>query len=337
MEVERVEKGTAKNSRGLVFGAALFVAVLIGGAAWVGVPKLGEGAKVAGATELIADPGSDDWQVREDPENVYTTSGVVTPNPADAPEDIPAYVDDDCQVRPGDTKVDPTCVYGDADGETTIALLGDSKMLQWFPAVESIADAEGWRLELYTKSACAFTRQGEIQECAEYNRNLTRHFESEGAPEIALVSQGGSDSPGLRSGIADAVTDLQSQGTEVLLFADSPNTGMSKVYACVEEHPDDYSACAFPAETGQGRAGRGSEVLKTAAEEAKAPFIDLNEWICPPGRECPPVIGDTLIYRQGTHVTATYMRTLTPMFYRGLAEQGLTRATTSEITADDVP
>ena len=329
---------SAKASRGLLFGlASMIVTALVGTAVWATVPKLDENAKVPGATALVADPSSDVWKVREDASKVFASSGTTTPDPAVAPEDVPRYYDDDCQVQPGDADVDTSCVYGKTDGDQTIAMLGDSKMGQWFPAVEAIAHDEGWRVELYLKSACSFTYDGARSDCEEFGRNANKHFDEEGAPDVALVSGGAGSSPALRKGMTEAISELKAKGTKVVVLSDSPRPGKEQVYTCVEEHPDDFSTCAFPADEDNGRKGRGTKVLQESATAADVPFVDLNEWICPPGKECPPVIGDSLVYRQGSHVTATYIRTLTPMLYRALAAEDLTSKNSDEISVKDIP
>ena len=329
---------SAKASRGLLFGlASMIVTALVGTAVWATVPKLDENAKVPGATALVADPSSDVWKVREDASKVFASSGTTTPDPAVAPEDVPRYYDDDCQVQPGDADVDTSCVYGKTDGDQTVAMLGDSKMGQWFPAVEAIAHDEGWRVELYLKSACSFTYDGARSDCEEFGRNANKHFDEEGAPDVALVSGGAGSSPALRKGMTEAISELKAKGTKVVVLSDSPRPGKEQVYTCVEEHPDDFSTCAFPADEDNGRKGRGTKVLQESATAADVPFVDLNEWICPPGKECPPVIGDSLVYRQGSHVTATYIRTLTPMLYRALAAEDLTSKNSDEISVKDIP
>ncbi|MFX4286811.1 acyltransferase family protein [Janibacter sp. G349] len=329
---------SAKASRGLLFGlASMIVTALVGTAVWATVPKLDEDAKVPGATALVADPSSDVWKVREDASKVFASSGTTTPDPAVAPEDVPRYYDDDCQVQPGDADVDTSCVYGKTDGDQTIAMLGDSKMGQWFPAVEAIAHDEGWRVELYLKSACSFTYDGARSDCEEFGRNANKHFDEEGAPDVALVSGGAGSSPSLRKGMTEAISELKAKGTKVVVLSDSPRPGKEQVYTCVEEHPDDFSTCAFPADEDNGRKGRGTKALQESATAADVPFVDLNEWICPPGKECPPVIGDSLVYRQGSHVTATYIRTLTPMLYRALAAEDLTSKNSDEISVKDIP
>jgi hypothetical protein len=39
--------------------------------------------------------------------------------------------------------------------------------------------------------------------------------------------------------------------------------------------------------------------------------VDIRDWICP-GDACPAVIGNVLVYRRGSHLTATYVRSLAP-------------------------
>lgn len=41
-------------------------------------------------------------------------------------------------------------------------------------------------------------------------------------------------------------------------------------------------------------------------------LFDYTPWFCP-GDECPAVIGNVMVYRQGSHLTATYVRTLLPV------------------------
>ena len=329
---------SAKASRGLLFGlASMVVTTLVGTAVWASVPKLDPDAPVEGATTLVADAASEDWSVDDQVVAQLPTSGDVVPDPAVATEDNPSYYEDGCQMTNGTVDVDPSCVYGAQDGDTSIAILGDSKMGQWFPAVESIADSEGWRLELYLKAACPFTYAGANKaECSTYSRNVVGHMESEGAPDIAIVSQSTTDSPKLREGMAEAIGDLRSQGTDVVVLADTPRP-KDEVYACVEEHREDFAQCDFPA-AGTGRAGNGTSALRAVARAEDLPFVDLNEWICPPGRDtCPAVVGGTLVYRQGSHITASYIRSLTPMLYRALAAEELTQRQAGQITVDDIP
>jgi hypothetical protein len=50
--------------------------------------------------------------------------------------------------------------------------------------------------------------------------------------------------------------------------------------------------------------------------------VDLFDAICPVD-PCSPVIGNVLVYRQGAHITATYVKTLTPRLAKALTHEGL--------------
>jgi hypothetical protein len=48
-------------------------------------------------------------------------------------------------------------------------------------------------------------------------------------------------------------------------------------------------------------------------------LIDPTPVVCLE-KTCPAVIGDVLVYRNGAHLTATYVRTLTPWLDKQLPE-----------------
>src|SRR5699024_2030634 len=49
------------------------------------------------------------------------------------------------------------CEGGDLEGDLTVAMVGDSKVIQWQSAIEQIANDQGWHVYSYIKSACAFS------------------------------------------------------------------------------------------------------------------------------------------------------------------------------------
>ena len=52
-------------------------------------------------------------------------------------------------------------------------------------------------------------------------------------------------------------------------------------------------------------------------------LVDMMDAICPPQLDaCPPVVGNVLVYRQGSHITVTYIDALTKRFARALNEAG---------------
>ena len=48
----------------------------------------------------------------------------------------------------------PVCTFGDPRGDVRMALLGNSHAGHWQPALASMADEHGWRLDTYLASQC---------------------------------------------------------------------------------------------------------------------------------------------------------------------------------------
>lgn len=258
--------------------------------------------------------------------------GPMTPAPQDAPADVPFAYDDECQADVEAT-APRFCEYGAEGGSGTVVLAGDSKALQWVEPLDALAKRDGWKLLVATKSACAFTGARvktdgrEYHECQEYSANLVEVL-SELRPDVVIVSQGANKaltddgketSTAMVAGLVDTWSQLESVGVEVVALLDNPRpVGFKeynhRVYECVAEHPTDLSRCAFSRD--EGIASSGAPALKEAAETAgNVDVIDITDLLC--NQEmCPPVIGEVLVYRQGSHVTNTYALSMQDAFDR---------------------
>lgn len=250
-----------------------------------------------------------------------------TPDPATAPEDLPAGYANKCTTVVADDAV-KTCELGQADGAITIAVVGDSKMLQWESAIDSIAKSQGWRVVSFTKSACGFhtgmqsARSKPYTACAEWNQKVLPEV-IDLQPDLVLTSQIANralrdpDDPATLShdvmvdAIAERWAELQESDIPVAVLLDNPNPGpVLSVYECVADNMKNLSACTFPRD--EGIRASGAVVLQEAAARGRGvSVLDVNRFICPE-EVCVPVIGNTLIYRQTSHLTDTFVRTLIP-------------------------
>ncbi|MEE3919354.1 SGNH hydrolase domain-containing protein [Micromonospora sp. BRA006-A] len=50
-----------------------------------------------------------------------------------------------------------SCTYGNPNASTTVALVGDSKMDQWLPAFQVLAEQNDWKILIAAKASCPFT------------------------------------------------------------------------------------------------------------------------------------------------------------------------------------
>jgi peptidoglycan/LPS O-acetylase OafA/YrhL len=273
-----------------------------------------------GAAAVLADPvaAKELWKV--------DTADSITPAPDQATSDVPDAYDKGCQVKQ-DSGKPVECVYGDPDGAVTVALVGDSKALQWITALDAIGKQRGWRVVTDTKSTCAFTAadvllDGKVYStCSDWNDATTQRL-LETKPDIVLTSQqssvalppegGKATKAGMQAGLEKRWTQLQDAGITVVPIANNAAPD-GTVYECVAEHPDALSTCAFKAKFPV------ADVQRAAAATVGAPVLDLTDVICPGGM-CPAVIGDVLVYRQGSHLTRTFVGTLQGELDRRLGE-----------------
>ncbi|MEO7070610.1 MAG: SGNH hydrolase domain-containing protein, partial [Nostocoides sp.] len=244
----------------------------------------------------------------------------VTPDPERAGEDRPAADVDHCQVDRL-TTVPVRCDFGDPEAPTTIALVGDSKAMQWLPALQEAAGAHGWRIVTYGKSSCTFAAGRAALASAAYPAcdawNAAVMTQLSALKPAAVITSGyaaaGWDGrvatrAALVAGLAQRWTDLRGQGIAVLPIADNP-VSPDDLDVCAARHAKDLTPCAFDRASAVARSGAPTQ--RSAATASGTPLADFTPWICPTPR-CPVVIGHVAVNRAGDHLTATYVRTLAP-------------------------
>ncbi|HEV6952407.1 MAG TPA: acyltransferase family protein, partial [Promicromonospora sp.] len=245
------------------------------------------------------------------------------PAAVDATSDVPEAYANDCQVSI-ESATPVACEHGDPTSDVVVVVVGDSKILQWESPLAAIAESEGWRMVFYTKSGCPFadaarTVDGKIYEtCVQWNDAVLDEIIAL-APDLVITSQRGTqgvvdlDDPttlttdAMVDGLATRWEQLVQAGSRVAVVLDNPAPD-HEVYECVAEHPDDLAACTFSRERGVRSSSAGVQ-LEAAERVPGVTAIDLTDYICPT-EECVPVIGNVLVYRQGSHITDTYARTL---------------------------
>jgi peptidoglycan/LPS O-acetylase OafA/YrhL len=250
------------------------------------------------------------------PPIVQPTADAVRPNPREAEDDRGDAFFDDCHLKGSRLLESPACVYGDERSETTVVLVGDSHGLQYFPAMQRIAERRGWRLVSLTRAGCTTADVAFEERCDAWRENTLRRIERE-RPALVVVSNGTNDrygvvgadgerlsreasQPLLEDGFERTLRRLRGTGAKVAVIRDQVRV-RHDVVDCVAEHLDDLAACASPAE-------RRDDLAFDAAAARRVDgvkLIDPLAVLCPEGT-CPAVIGNVVVYRNDYHLSATY-------------------------------
>ncbi|MGN6218394.1 MAG: acyltransferase family protein [Microbacterium sp.] len=225
--------------------------------------------------------------------------------------DQPVIYADGCHLDFADTRLDD-CVYGDPSAPR-IVLFGDSHAAQWFPALRAYAEANGYSLESRTKSSCPsvsapiLRNQVPYTECTSWRDAVIDRINSERPVLVVLANYGvapladpGDDYAAAWGAALGATIDAIHTRTVVL--ADTPDL-RSTPSVCLSANLDYAEECGLPRDEALDNPARAVE--KATAAEHKTPYIDLTDYICSPDA-CDPILGNTLVYRDAHHLTATY-------------------------------
>ena len=259
----------------------------------------------------------------------------VTPSPDDAALQPNAP----CTPIRSKVPLPRVCSFGTskARARATVALLGDSHTPAWRASVQVLARAQRWRGLTVRRSSCPFSTarrpvsEAAASSCAGWIRATQRWFARH--PEIRTVFVGvsaaydvipatGSDRfTTAVAGYQAALDALPASVRQIVVLRDNP-VAAGNTLACVARTSARRQRadlrCAME---------RATALLPDAASEAatrlragRGRVIDLTRFFCDELR-CFPVVGGALVYKDTSHMTATFGTSLGPYLasaYRAL-------------------
>ncbi|MBX3099087.1 MAG: acyltransferase [Salinibacterium sp.] len=254
------------------------------------------------------------------------TYPVLSPDPAVAPEDVPTIFFADPPCFAGGTEV-RVCSFGAPDATLRIALVGDSHAAQWQPALEAIALSEGWRLDTYLKTNCAFSdakRTAQYDPCTQWSAGVEDELAGSGPYDLVITSffaenlglevdAGAVSRASAITGFHDVWQPLIDGGSTVVALADTPHLA-ADVTVCVALHPTTPARCSASRDSATAR----EDLQVTAADGfSGAASIDMVDWFCGQSA-CEAVIGGVVVHTDPFHITQTYASTMAPYLLREL-------------------
>lgn len=219
-----------------------------------------------------------------------------------------------------------------SQAQKTVALLGDSHASHWRAPLNVIARARGWRGRSVTRTSCVFSAATKItpeptkSQCLRWVNNVPRFFRKH--PEIDTVFivaiTGGRVNvpPGRTSleakinGVREAWETLPDSVRHIIVIRDTPKifrTTVECVDRAIEAKRRATLACAVP----RSQALENDPAVVGARKEhsPRLQAIDLSEVFCSE-RQCFPVIGGALVYKDLHHFTLVFAKTLAPPLNR---------------------
>ncbi|MEV3937256.1 acyltransferase family protein [Glycomyces sp. NPDC049804] len=249
----------------------------------------------------------------------------LVPSLDEAEDDKPLIYENGCHVEQEAVALPDGCYFGDTGSDTTVVLMGDSHAAQWFPAMEAIAQEQGWRLLTRTKSACTAVdvrvensaMEREYTECTEWRDDVFAEL-AELQPEMVVLSStdptvitedGDSVQETWLGGWERTVTTLSETGAKVVAIADTP-WAEGSVPECLSlpANGSDPRKCAIDPEAAVAKPELRAEAMELQGELG-ATVIDPMAWFCL-ADVCPVIVENTLVYRDRHHMTTYYAKSL---------------------------
>lgn len=295
------------------------------------------GLHTSGPATALNLQGVDAAQLSALLERAQSSPGIpsnLSPGLAGAIDDTPPTTANGCHATFLEV-TQPACVFGDPAGTRTMVLFGDSHAEQWFGALDALATARDWKLISWTKAACPLADvtfmsvqlQRPYTECPAW-RSATEKKIAALHPDLVIAS-GADPLPGpsysntaWSEQTTTTLATLKNAAAQVVYLADTPLPS-SDVPVCLVANLRSPQRCTFTRDsltdglTPQNQQpGRHAAVIG-AARRLGVVVIDPTGWFCS-ARVCPVIVDNTLLYRDGTHITQSYSRILAPVIGRAL-------------------
>ncbi len=245
----------------------------------------------------------------------------LSPGLRNARDDLPQIYRNKCILDVGVSQP-KDCIYGDANGSVDIVLFGDSHAAQWMPALHQVASQNGWRLIVHVKKACPTAeiptdKDPNRTDCVPWRQAVIDRIAAL-QPDLVIMSAyrykqvgaaAGRDPDQVwREGLDLTLQKMQGGAQRILLLGDSA-TPADDVPSCVAGRLSNVGSCMNSRDNAvrPGRLG----VERELAAQYGVSFVPTSDWMCTDS-VCPVIVGNVLMYRDNSHITATASAFLAP-------------------------
>ena len=226
------------------------------------------------------------------------------------------------------------CEFGNSSSSKLVVVIGDSFALAFYPTIVKALENSNFLIVGLNREECMVANivpwiDGKPdQECFDYRQQVF-NFISEKHPNLVILSDNASHDISfngslLRSGRddywskkLDESLNLISQKTKSFIYLGQPPSQQA-LTDCVDSHLNIGPNCiGHPSGNLKIR-----NVQKYLTKKYGGDFINTDDWLCSNGA-CPPVIDNTPVFWDGSHLGNTFAEKLAPLLKAQLIELGI--------------
>ncbi|MDN5896114.1 MAG: hypothetical protein L0H93_19070, partial [Nocardioides sp.] len=218
------------------------------------------------------------------------------------------------------------CPMGDTEADKTVVLLGDSHAGMWLYALDRVGKEEGFKVLPLLKLGCApydveqTFREDPFPSCPEF-RDWSRDQVKKIQPDAIVLGHRGlnyvvpedgeSDEQAWHRGVEKTVTELAALSPQVKVLSDIPPLPWNPK-SCITDPESTMKSCTAPVE---GIEIESNPITRQAVADTgtDAEFVPVLKLVCQSGR-CPIVVGDTVTYRDTSHLSITWTKAVAQEF-----------------------
>ena len=244
------------------------------------------------------------------------------PTVLEAQDDLPESTSDGC-ISDFDNVGIINCTYGDLSATRTIALAGGSHAEHWITALDILGRQHGFKVVTYLKMGCTLTTEqmplvmGDNRpypKCRQWNERVMAKLIKDHPDFVFTTStrpwniKPGDTMPSTYIGIWKTLSDNK---IPVLAMRDTPwlvrNGQPFQPADCLAKGGDAVSCGIKRSDVLSDR----NQTLDFTGQFPLLKVLDMSDAVCR-ADYCRAIEGNVLVYHDAHHISATYMRTMTP-------------------------
>ncbi len=223
------------------------------------------------------------------------------------------------------------CHFGPENAAHTLVLFGDSVLAQWAPAFARIYLSQpDWRMIVFTKSACSASTVSYYYPRIKSPYTVCDAWRKKALEDIAAIHPDvvvmGSTHYGFTpaewiGGTQKTLDTLSPSAGSVIMMSATPELGFNGL-SCLAAQVNwpswlpELKHCRAP--LAPETQNSVVNLLKQAAKPyANVQVFDFRQAICP-NETCHAKLGDHIVYRDGQHLTASFIESLAPALLKQL-------------------